>query len=177
MKHFFTFLLAVSLFFSCDDGDIIVTSFDFEEIALEQCGDVGEYIFYKINNVNLETLSLRLRTQDSILSEEGNWTYTIDESNNTVNYRTFDQEVPEIYFCSFIPPTTPTIERDYFSTQGTLLVTSQITETILPDEGTEQDTTYVLSTSLDFVNLRLVSSGEGLTEESLDMGTVENTID
>lgn len=177
MKHFFTLFIAVSLFFSCDDGDIIVTSFDFEEIALEQCGDLGEYIFYKINNVNLETLSLRLSTQDSILFKEGNWTYTIDESNNTVNYRTFNQEIPPTYFCSYIPPTAPTIERDYFSTQGTLVVSSQITETIITGVGIDQDTTYVLTTSLDFVNLRLVSSGEDLTQESLDMGSVENRID
>lgn len=177
MKHFFTLLIAACMFFSCDDGDIIVTSFDFDEIALEQCGDLGEYIFYKINNVNLEALSLRLRTQDSILLKEGNWTYTLDESNNTVNYRTFNQDIPEIYFCSFIPPTTPTIERDYVSTQGTLLVTSQITDTIEPPAGTEQDTTYVLTTSLDFSNLRLVTSGEEITEEFLEMGSVENIID
>lgn len=177
MKHFFTFLLAASLFFSCDDGDIIVTSFDFDEITLEQCGDVGEYIFYKINNTNLEALSLRLKTQDSILFEEGNWTYPIDETNNTVNYRTFNGEIPEIYFCSFIPPTTPTIERDYFSTQGTLVVSSQITDTLYTGIGIDEDTTYVLSTNLRFVNLRLVSSGEDLTQESLNMGTVDNTIE
>lgn len=177
MKHFFSILLVASLLSSCDDGDIIITTFDFEDIALEQCGDVGEYIFFKINNTNLESLSLRLQTQDSILFEEGNWTYTIDDGNNRVNYRTYNAEIPTTYFCTFIPPTTPLIERDYSSTQGTLEVSSDITDTLYSGVGIDEDTTYVLSTTLRFINLRLLTEGEELTQESLNMGTVENTID
>ena len=58
MKKILLALLSVALFYSCDDGDIIVTSFDFGDQSLQLCGDPGDYVFFKINNDAQESISL-----------------------------------------------------------------------------------------------------------------------
>ena len=68
MKKIFI-LLTISIFLgSCNDGDIIVTTFDFEDESLNNCGDVGGFVLYKFNNETNESISLSLSTNDSIFN-------------------------------------------------------------------------------------------------------------
>jgi hypothetical protein len=175
MRNFFLSLVLVLGLSSCNDGDIIVTSFDFEDIALDVCGDVGDYVFFKINNVNLETLSFQLRTQDSILSVQDTLIYTIDAVTNVVNYRTFRDEISSSYFCSSIPPLTPEVRLNFTSSQGTARVATRI-DTTITGQGSLQDTTIVSILNIQFTNLRLESADETITEESLELGTLETTL-
>ena len=40
MRKYFVLLIFIPLLFQgCNDGDIIVTNFDFEDAQLQQCGD------------------------------------------------------------------------------------------------------------------------------------------
>ncbi len=116
-KLAFLFLCAIS-FISCDDGDIIVTTFDFDAILLENCGDVGDYVFYKINNENLEAISLTLSTTDEIYLTTADRTYALDGSSNFVNYRNFSADVDDNYFCSNVPPSEPQITSDFIGSSG-----------------------------------------------------------
>lgn len=120
MNKFLTFLLFSSfLLQSCDDGDIIITTFNFDDAALETCGQPGSYVFYKVNPEALESLSLRLGVTDSIYKTEDTIPYTINGTSNFVNYRTYDGALGANYFCSSIPPTTPIVTVDYLAASGT----------------------------------------------------------
>ncbi|MCR9183162.1 MAG: hypothetical protein NXH73_09575 [Flavobacteriaceae bacterium] len=175
MRNFFLSFLIIFSFGACNDGDVIVTTFDFESIELNVCGDVGDYVFFKVNNTNLETLSLQLSTQDSILTQENTLTYNIDASTNVVNYRTFKDEIPASYFCSSIPPTEPKIVLDYKSSEGIATVFTRITDTLITGIGLEQDTSFVYTTTIVLNNLRLESENESITQETLELGSLNTT--
>ena len=113
MRIPYSLLILLFSLIACDDGDIIVTSFDFEEASLQNCGGPGSYVFFKINSESNESLSLELGTQDSIFAVADTLTFQLSENNNRLNYRTFDQAPTESYFCNSIPPTAPVVLQDF----------------------------------------------------------------
>ena len=122
----FLFLLVFSTFFfqSCDDGDIIVKSFNFDNAELKTCGGLGSYVFYKVNADAKESLSLQLGVADSIYREEGEVNYPLNGTNIFVNYRTYDDILASNYFCSSIPPSTPNVTVEYVANSGTAVFTT-----------------------------------------------------
>ena len=48
MRKLVLLILIPLLFQGCNDGDIIVTNFDFEDAQLQQCGDTSNVVFFKI---------------------------------------------------------------------------------------------------------------------------------
>ncbi|SRX55798.1 hypothetical protein [Aequorivita sp. CIP111184] len=114
------FLFIVSLILhSCNDGDIIVTTFNFDDAELKSCGNVGNYVFYKVNPEALESLSLKLGVTDSIYKTAETKSYILNGTTNFVNYRTYDGILGTTYFCSSIPPTSPNVTVDYLAASGT----------------------------------------------------------
>jgi len=149
----------------CDDGDIIITDFNFENAELKTCGGVGNYVFYKQNPQIFESLSLRLGTTDSIYSTEGERAYELGANTNFVNYRSYDGPLGTNYFCNSIPPTSPKVEVDYLAVSGTARV-------IVTFEQEDQ----ILRKSIQIIlkDVVLVNGDIQIIEETLDMGTIEN---
>ncbi len=120
MNRFFALLFFFTIFLqSCDDGDIIITTFNFDEAELKACGTVGNYVFYKVNPEALESLSLKLGVTDSIYKTAETKSYILNGTTNFVNYRTYDGDLGTTYFCSSIPPTAPNVTVDYLAASGT----------------------------------------------------------
>lgn len=125
MNRFFAiFLFAFLLLTSCDDGDIIVTTFNFDEADLQNCGGVGNYVFYKVNPDAKESISLKLAVNDSLYKEDGTKTYELNGNGFFMNYRNYDGPLGNDYFCSSIPPTVPNVTVDYLAQSGTVYVTT-----------------------------------------------------
>ena len=119
MKKILFLFLATILLQSCDDGDIIVTTFNFDNADLKSCGTLGNYVFYKVNTAAQESLSLKLGETDSIYRLEGTKNYNLNGTSNFANYRTYDGALGNNYFCSSIPPTAPIVTVDYLAASGT----------------------------------------------------------
>lgn len=125
MNRFLFLLIFSSIFIqSCDDGDIIVRSFNFDNAELKTCGDVGNYVFYKVNPDSKESLSLKMEVLDSLYHEEGIVNYTLNGSTIVVDYRTYDAALGNNYFCSSIPPTSPNVTVEYVASSGTAVFTT-----------------------------------------------------
>ncbi len=107
---------------SCDDGDIIVTNFDFDDAGLQQCIGVGSYVFFKINSENQESISLRIASTADLYRTSGTNAFTLDGSSTFANYRTYDGEITSDYFCSSIPPTSPAVATNFLSSEGTAVL-------------------------------------------------------
>lgn len=118
------FLLATIFLQSCDDGDIIVTTFNFDDADLKSCGSLGNYVFYKLNPDAMESLSLKLAVPDSLYKEEGIKEYVLNGTSSFMNYRNYDAALGNDYFCSSIPPTTPKVTVNYLAQSGTVYVTT-----------------------------------------------------
>ena len=119
MNRFLAILLFSLLLQSCNDGDIIITTFNFDKADLKTCGSVGNYVFYKVNPQAQESLSLKLSFADSLYKIAETKVFTLDGTTNFVNYRNYDGALGSGYFCSSIPPTSPIVTVDYLGASGT----------------------------------------------------------
>ncbi|WP_299684907.1 hypothetical protein [uncultured Dokdonia sp.] len=128
MKKFLIAIIAISCLASCDDGDIIVTSFDFEEQTLEQCTNFeSQFVFFKINPDNNESIALSFSTTQDIFGagdgENARRETPIPLSTgDNVIYRRFDSSVTSDYFCNAIPPATPIVVEEFISADGDITV-------------------------------------------------------
>ena len=125
-------LFLVFTFLSCDDGDIIVEDFAFQDIDVEAClpdatSGNRTYLFYKVDPINFESLSIQLTTSDDILFEDGNYGPFDLAATSSVEYRKFDAAPGNNYFCSLLPPTAPNVIETLNSRSGqvNLTVTNQ----------------------------------------------------
>jgi hypothetical protein len=88
-------------------------------------------VLYFIKNEEVfETISLkfsnpRLSPEDGILATDSTQTITFElNANNQVIYRTYDEAVPNNYFCNDIPPGTPRVLEELISVGGTVNITT-----------------------------------------------------
>lgn len=122
MKKIFYLFFTVSLITSCDDGDLIVTDFNFENRNLQWCGDTEDQVLFNINNDQVHEalafrFSLNTPTPRFFSTETGRITIPLTAKNQVI-YRVFDGEVTADYFCNSIPPVSPSVTEEFRSTSG-----------------------------------------------------------
>lgn len=128
MKKLLALVILSFIATSCDDGDLIVTEIDFDDLELELCTD-SEYVFYKINTSTNETLALQFTTSQDIFGGVDELDDITLSGDDQVSYRRFNDAVSSDYFCSLIPPATPVVAEEFISTEGEVLITRSGTET------------------------------------------------
>ncbi len=125
MKKIGVLFLVMGLF-GCDDGNIDVPEFNFENITINNCGDI---VLSKINEAEVLVIELdEDNTNNAFFTQirENGEEFSLTESgSNTIAYRTFDA-VPTVgYFCQNVPPTSPNVINEWTGT-GTLVVTTEL---------------------------------------------------
>lgn len=133
-RFIFASLLAI-LLISCDAGDLVVTTFDFDDQPIGVCTDANDvvttntnYVFYKINDDTQEALAFGITTNDSILtrlSGDTPYEYDFGSGDNRIVYRMFDAEVDGSYFCNNVPPASPLVTEEYISFDGRVEIVTQ----------------------------------------------------
>ena len=127
MKKLLPLFSAAFLLISCDDGDLIVTEFAFENQQLQHCGTEDTQVLYNVNNdqINESIALIFSMTEEEFLNIEAPVEITLGQDNQII-YRTFDSEVDD-YYCSQIPPASPKVLEEYRSTSGgTVTITPQL---------------------------------------------------
>lgn len=163
-------LVILSVFFlgSCDDGDIIVTSFDFEEQTLQTCTDF-DFVYFKINPDNNETLALQFSTTLPFQTEQGERQISLSSSNQ-VTYRRFNSNVTASYFCNAIPPTEPTVVEEFTSNVGDITL---VTDGTLDDgDGIPAELEMGMDTDNDGIENHLDFDDDGDNVPTLFEGVV-----
>jgi len=162
MYRYLGVLLLLVVFTSCNDGDIIVTSFDFENQELSVCGEGTSKVLYNINNENIfETISFTLSSSqlsnlDNVLATNTGQSISIQlTESNEIIYRTYDGTVPNNYFCGVIPPSSPKVIEEFKSVGGTVEIS-----TIVRDE-TDHDKDGILSID-EGMSADLDTDGDGI---------------
>lgn len=137
---------------SCDDGDVLVNNFNFEDSTLERC-DNFDFVFFLIQSESNESLALSFETNADILTELGQIEVTLS-GNDQVIYRRFNSTVTSDYFCNPIPPTSPSVSEELVSTTGVITITT---------EGLEDDDDNIPADIEDPTGL-LDTDGDGLID-------------
>ncbi len=133
MRKLSCLVFLLILFSSCDDGDIIVTTFDFEEDTFRLCSEGQNKFLYHVKNSDVfETLTIQLSgaglslDSDKLVGSTGTLRIPLT-GNNVITYRTYDAAVPtgqNAYFCTLNPPSTPRVLQEYQSVGGTVIITT-----------------------------------------------------
>ena len=139
MKKFLTFyknLILISLItlllYSCDDGDIIITSFEFDDSDLQMCNgaEADEFVFFKINSSINESISFNFINpryeQDSITGEDP-IEIALSENSQLI-YRQYSTAITADYFCTPIPDANVTIVDELVISEGTALIEVEVVE-------------------------------------------------
>ncbi|SDS29344.1 hypothetical protein [Christiangramia echinicola] len=140
MRRLFFGIFLLGLLTACDDGEIIVTNFDFEDSTLRFCDAPDRNVIYAINDDDVfESISLEFNSSQFDTDEDGNL-IPPDEAvisfpltgNNRVTYRIYDGSFASgnnSYFCSAVPPSEPKVIEEWISgTGGTVFVTTGFTD-------------------------------------------------
>lgn len=109
MKKYFGILSCLFLLSACDDGDLTFDSFDFSEATAKRCSSNPEILnsVFKLNEN--EALLIKFPTNVfPFINLEGTSELSITAANKII-YRVFNGTVGDDYFCSVIPPITPTV--------------------------------------------------------------------
>ena len=133
MKKLLALLFAILFVLACDDGEVIVTTFDFEDSELQVCGESGDYVFFKINSQVPESLSLQLSSAATIFEEQDTLTVNLDGSSNFASFRRFSETISNSYFCSNTPPATPQVNEEFFASSGSATLTTTVD--LFDDDG------------------------------------------
>ena len=171
------FVLIISTI-SCDDGDIIVTNFDFENSSLETCETNNSRVFFKRNQSSSESLSLTLPKTDSLYYQTDTIQYTLNGNTARLVYRLHSEQVPNDYFCQSIPPSFPKTEQEYVSDTGIATV-YVLVKNSNEEEGNPPNTyPYTLTTQVSVVvnDISLYNQEETIIRETLSLGTISSVL-
>ncbi len=123
MRLLFTLFVICVLLLSCDDGDIIVSDFNFDaDSSLNLCEFEGNRKVLHIITDSNEAISFTF--QQNILENIENiinpGTFSVSiNSSNRVNFRRLDASANSSeYFCQEVPPSRPNVIEEFVSTTG-----------------------------------------------------------
>jgi len=116
--YYIYILISLAVFSSCDDGDVAVQSFDFEDQSLSYCDNDQSILFYVRNSSGTEAMLADLTVNLTNLISAGVLSYELAGNTNKVAYRIFDASADPDYFCSAIPPTRPMVIDELIATSG-----------------------------------------------------------
>lgn len=145
MKKFFSIFIIFLGLNSCDNGDIIVTTFDLENSQLKLCGLGDQKVLYVINNdgvnesMSLQISSGQLEDDQLLLSRNTNQPIEIElTGDNKMIYRLYDGEIPSDYFCKAVPSKDPGVVDEYITTEGTVVIGTRFND-IGPQDDADKD--------------------------------------
>jgi len=124
MKKGLLFLVLL-LTFSCNDGDLDISSFEFEE-EVNICG-TQSYTLYRLSTNEKREAFIVTLTDQQIRKDENIVTPVSVSVNGdyTVTYRLFDDQVTDDYFRTAVPPVLPTVLKDWRGVSGSIFVENQ----------------------------------------------------
>ncbi|MEP0132766.1 MAG: hypothetical protein ABJJ25_11175 [Eudoraea sp.] len=160
------FLIFIFCFFSsCDDGDLIIETIDFNDVSITFCEStttINSTLFFKLNTAE----ALVLELQSGILKNEvsADTIKSAIPGQSQLIYRTFSDNISKNYFCDAVPPVTPTVVEEYEGEGGEVFITTV---------QSESDTT-IYEHKIELSGISLVNE-EGLRITDLrinDFGTI-----
>ncbi|WP_431122351.1 hypothetical protein [Flagellimonas flava] len=163
-------MLLVLILFSCSDGDLQIETIDFNDQTIQFCDDPvpnASNILFKINESEALILDLQSGVLNNGVVGETISTESTIPGQSQLTYRNFSGTVSSTYFCSDIPPATPTVSQEVEAEDGTVTI-----ETVANADETGFDHVILLS-GVSFVT----ENGERITNLTIDeFGTVSTTI-
>ena len=123
MNKYLILILGILVLQSCDDGDVVVSDFNFDEQSSLNVCDLGNdrRILHIVTESN-EAISLTFQKNiiENITDVLNPGTFSVPiTTTNLLNYRRLDGFInSNDYFCQNLPPSEPNITEEFQSTSG-----------------------------------------------------------
>lgn len=162
-KIFFPFLLVLALV-SCSDGDLQIETIDFNDEIIQFCdapqADSGNLLF-KINNSEALILTLQSGVLNNGSIGETVITESSISSQSQLIYRNFSDGVSSSYFCSDVPPATPTVSQEVVAEDGlvTIVTTANADQTEFEHNITLSGVSFITENGERITNLTIDEFG------------------
>lgn len=176
MRKFACLLLFALLLNGCDDGDITVDTIDFDEVTATSCDPKTNQLIYKLKSQE----ALLLQMPDGTLENEPTAvgtpnTFSINNNNFRLFYRSYDGTVATSNICDLIPPTTPKIINEWFAKSGTIEIRTTAQTTL--NETTGATTISGYTHNIIITNLTYSVESLDVTQPRIVFGDFKTTID
>ncbi len=168
MKKILVLIASLFLFQSCDDGDLILKTFNFNNETVQKCNNL---LF-----VSKDKEILILNIPSSIFIDEPTIEgtpriYTLANSEELV-YRLYNENVNSTAICSEIPPASPTVLEEYKALPGGQI---QITTSVLPSVNeTTKATTINYIHQIKLINVQFTNDENNLIYEEFLFGNYKS---
>lgn len=164
MKRFFGILICALAFAACDDGDLVVDTISFDEVATTTCGDANNLLF-KLK----ESEALILNIPKKNFKEEAAVVKLPINEQNQVVYNFYDSKVTANSICDLIPPASPNVKNQWNAESGVIEITTVVVKKV--DETNNSTSITGYKHNIIFKNITF-GKGDGTTQfyESLGFG-------
>ncbi len=131
MKKVFSAFVCLFLLNSCDDGDIVVETFDFGSVAVQKCSNNDILLKTSGNQLMLLNISPTFfKNEETPLNTPR--VYTILNTTDVI-YRSYSGSVTSSSICSTIPPSSPSVVDEFnVKPGGTVAITTTMIPTVDP---------------------------------------------
>lgn len=170
MRKFLLLVIVFLGFSSCDDGDIVLKSFDFEDESIQECSGVDSYFLYKIkdNEILIIELPTSVYEANFLNDEATNGTPKVISisSSNQIIYRLYSEDVSSATICSELAPATPIVTKEWTASGGTI----QIESIELHENANDPNEVTGYTHNITFKNTNFSNGEESFSFESYIFG-------
>lgn len=168
MKKLFGILVCSFLLSSCDDGDIVLQSFNFDSVAIQKCSN--KEVLFKINGEELLLIDIPSFNYPNEVTPSGEPRIVTISSVNRVFYRKYNGNISNNTICSEVPPASPNVLNEWTAaTGGTIQIIT--TERTTTDEVTGEVTVTGYNHQIKFINIQFVGSDDSFVFDEYLFGT------
>ncbi|ESU20279.1 hypothetical protein FEDK69T_27910 [Flavobacterium enshiense DK69] len=155
MKKIFGLLVCLFLLSSCDDGDLVVETFNFDNVSIQKCPSKDP--LFKINGQELLLLDIPSSNFPNEITPDGEPRIVTVSSTDRIIYRKYDANLNDnSVICSAVPPATPLVQQEWNAAEGgTIQITTTQNTTTDPDTGIVTVTGY--NHRIKFINVEFVN--------------------
>lgn len=123
MKRFLGILCCAFAFSACDDGDLVVDTINFDEIATSTCTENN--LLFKLKDGESLILNVPEDTFKDDATVENTPTKLLINSVNQVVYNFYDGKVTAEKICAIVPPALPNTLSQWKASSGVIEITTE----------------------------------------------------
>ncbi len=122
MKKLFVLVASIFLLQACDDGDIALESFNFDNVLVQNC--TSNNLVFKIKNNELLLLNIPSSSFANEETPDGSPRVIPVNSTNKIIYRIYSGNISLSGICSILPPANPIVSNEWNASGGTIEIIS-----------------------------------------------------
>ncbi len=173
MKKLFGLLVCALLISSCDDGDIVLQSFNFNNVAIQKCSD--KEVLFKINKDELLLLDIPSTYFPNEITPDGEPRIATVSSTNRILYRKYNGNASNNVICADVPPASPTVLNEWGAANGGTIEIITTARTVT-DEITGEVTITGYNHQIKFINIQFVGAQDSFVFDEYLYGTYTTTL-